>query len=130
MPHIVIAEDEMLVREMFAQYLVHAGHRVSQAQDGVEALALIEGDPADIIITDFRMPRMNGAELLRAARSIRPGTPAIVISAFGHEVGRLESLGEGETRFCAKPVSPRLLCQTLDDLISRHPGAGAAADRS
>ncbi|WP_162937623.1 response regulator [Indioceanicola profundi] len=128
MLHVLIAEDEPLVREMFAQYLTRAGYRVTQADDGAHGLALIEDDPADIIITDFKMPRMNGADFLRAARARRPGTPAVVISAFGHEVGRLESLGDGETRFCGKPVSPKVLCHTVEELLSRRFGPAAVPD--
>lgn len=85
--HILVVDDEEAVRYVFERYLSIVGYRVSVAADGPEALRLHGSDPADAVITDFRMPGMNGDELLRRLRAIDPRLPAIVISANPVDVG-------------------------------------------
>lgn len=85
--HILVVDDEEAVRYVFERYLAIFGYRVSSAADGHEALRLHRLDPADLVITDYRMPGMNGDELLQRLRVIDAGLPAIVISANPSEVG-------------------------------------------
>ncbi|HYC05967.1 MAG TPA: response regulator [Azospirillaceae bacterium] len=117
MPHILLAEDELLIREMFGEALADAGFRVTRARDGADALARFREEPADIIVTDFSMPVMNGAGLLQAARAIRPGTPGLIVTGYSHEVGDLEAMGDGDTRLMNKPVSPAALVRTVRQLL-------------
>jgi CheY-like chemotaxis protein len=85
--HILIVDDEEAVRYVFERYLSIVGYRVSCAADGFEALRLHQADPAALVITDYKMPGMNGDELLRRLRAIDAGLPAIMISANPIDVG-------------------------------------------
>ena len=85
--HILVVDDEEAVRYVFERYLSIVGYRVSSAADGFAALRQHQFDPADAVITDYRMPGMNGDELLRHLRAIDAGLPAIVISANPIDVG-------------------------------------------
>ena len=87
MKHILIVDDEEALRYVFERYLSIVGYRVSSAADGFEALRLHQTDPADLVITDYKMPGMNGNELLRRLRAIDARLPAIVISANPIDVG-------------------------------------------
>lgn len=98
--HILVVDDEEAVRYVFERYLAIVGYRVSSAADGHEALRLHELDPADLVITDYRMPGMNGDELLQRLRAIDAGLPAIVISANPIDVGPMM---DGDV-FFQKPV--------------------------
>jgi CheY-like chemotaxis protein len=98
--HILVVDDEEAVRYVFERYLAIVGYRVSAAADGFEALRLHQADRADAVITDYKMPGMNGDELLRRLRGIDAGLPAIVISANPIDVGPMQ----GGDVFFQKPV--------------------------
>jgi CheY-like chemotaxis protein len=85
--HILVVDDEEAVRYVFERYLSIVGYRVSVAADGFEALDRHQADPADVVITDYKMPGMNGDELLRRLRAIDASLPAVVISANPIDVG-------------------------------------------
>ncbi len=120
MRHILLVDDEEAVRYVFERYLSMLGYRVTTARDGVEALALHQADPAHLVITDFRMPLMDGGELLARVRAIDPDLPAILISANPVDAGPTLA----DVRFFAKPVSMHLLAETVAGMI----GAGAPRD--
>jgi two-component system chemotaxis response regulator CheY len=85
--HILVVDDEEAVRYVFGRYLDMAGYRVSTAPGGAEALAQQQADRADLVITDFKMPGMNGDELLRRLRGADAALPAILISANPVDIG-------------------------------------------
>lgn len=116
MRHILLVDDEEAVRYVFERYLGMLGYRISTARDGVEALALHRADPADLVITDFRMPLMDGGALLAQLRRAEPDLPAILISANPVDAGPTLA----DVRFFAKPVSMSLLAETVAAML----GAG------
>jgi len=69
MAHILIVDDEERMRHLLSIMLTRKGHRVDQAGDGVEALEMIQSTPFDMVITDIKMPRMDGTMLLGTDRS-------------------------------------------------------------
>jgi CheY-like chemotaxis protein len=85
--HILVVDDEEAVRYVFERYLAIVGYRVSCAADGFDALRRHQADRADLVITDHKMPGMNGDELLHRLRRIDARLPAVVISANPIDVG-------------------------------------------
>jgi len=83
---ILLAEDDPAVSYILARYLDKAGFAVRAAPDGRAALALFDAEPADLVVTDFRMPGMNGEELILALRRRQPALPALIVSAYGNEL--------------------------------------------
>ena len=67
------------------------GHRVATAANAEEALGLFSPGKFDLLVTDFRMPKMDGVELIRRIRAIEPGIPAIILSGFVESVGLSEA---------------------------------------
>ena len=84
---ILLAEDDPAVSYVLQRYLAAAGFAVRAAPDGRSALAMFEAEPADLVVTDFRMPGMNGDELILALRARQPGLPALIVSAYANEPG-------------------------------------------
>ena len=82
--HILIVDDERAVRRYVARILQQAGHTVYEAADGDEALELLNSGavPAELVVSDIVMPRLNGVELLKAMAESRPGVPVILMSAY------------------------------------------------
>lgn len=115
MSHILIVDDERSITQLFQLYLGEEGFRVSIAHDGLEALEIDERDPADAILTDLTMPRMNGRQLLEALRSRRRQVPAIVMTGWAGAED-LTSLG---TIVMRKPVELDQVLKRLTDLLDR-----------
>jgi CheY-like chemotaxis protein len=112
--HILVVDDEEAVGYVFERYLtIKKGYRVSVAYSGEQALEAFQRDAPDLVITDHKMPGMNGDELLRRLRTLRPGLPAVMISANPIEVGPTLD----QVVFFPKPVSLETLVEHLDTVL-------------
>ena len=77
---ILIVDDQPIVREYVEKFLVRAGYVVQQAGSGAEALARLEAEPFDLVITDNQMPGMSGAELAQAIKARFPSLPVLMFT--------------------------------------------------
>jgi CheY-like chemotaxis protein len=77
---LLIAEDDQLLSETLQEFLREDGHVVTLAPDGAAALAASEGLDFDVLLTDLRMPVMDGMALIRALRAERPQLPVVIMS--------------------------------------------------
>jgi two-component system chemotaxis response regulator CheY len=111
--HILIVDDEEAVGYVFERYLAIKGYRVSVVNGGEQALEAFRRDTPDLVITDYKMPGMNGDELLLRLRAIAPGLPAVMISANPIDVGpTLDGV-----RFFPKPVSLETLAAHVGAIL-------------
>ncbi len=95
---VLLAEDDAAMRGLLAQALFHEGYMVDECRDGHHLVArLVSADPGyfDVIVTDIRMPGLNGLDFLDQLRRCRQAPPAVLITAFGDEEthGRAKALG-------------------------------------
>lgn len=111
---ILVVDDEPDVREALATLLETFldGAEVRQAGSGGEGLRLLRDAGADLILTDFRMPGMDGAQFLAAAAKVAPGTPHILVTAYDKEA--VENLGAGSVPIVHKPFEPTDLLAAVD----------------
>ena len=79
---ILLVDDEQLVRVATGEMLRELGHDVAEASSGADALGKLREGRFDIVVTDYKMPRMNGAELAERARAIRPNLPVLLITGY------------------------------------------------
>jgi len=125
MKHVLVVDDEEAITYIFRRYLEAAGYQVSTAMDGVEALALFDREPIDALVTDARMPRMNGSELIARVRLRDPDLPIAVVSAYPMEIG---SAGRA-LRVLSKPIEGATLVAAVREMVeggeSCHPCAPA-----
>ncbi len=110
---ILIAEDELNMRRILAASLTRKGYSVASAANGREALEIMESNPADVIITDIKMPVMNGMELLEKVNTLYPGVPVIVITAHGTVENAVEAMKCGAFDYISKPFEMDELELTL-----------------
>ncbi|HVZ85673.1 MAG TPA: sigma-54 dependent transcriptional regulator [Polyangia bacterium] len=101
---ILIVDDEAGVRTFLADALVGAGHDVTQAPDGDAALARLGERAFHLVITDLRMPGVDGMDLLRAVRRDHPEVEIIVLTAHGSIENAVEAMKEGAFDYLQKPV--------------------------
>jgi len=117
--HILLVDDERQALDAMSAYLREFGYRVSEATNGHSAFRLFENDPADIVVTDIRMPDGDGEELVRRLRHIAPDLPVIVVT--GH-IGTTESMKDEEAHglvILKKPISLSAMTKAIERLI--HP---------
>lgn len=112
-PHVLVVDDEAALADIIGAYLEASGYRITLANDGWEALALDERDPADAVITDFAMPGMNGRDLVADLRRRRPDLPAIMVSGYVS----MQQLDLDPLLLLNKPVSLATLTRHLRDLL-------------
>jgi CheY-like chemotaxis protein len=111
-PRILVAEDEPLAALAIEDMLLDAGFAVLLAADGLEALELAAREPFDLLLTDLRMPRLGGWELIQRLRIARPELPVIVMTGYAPPGGTaaLQQPGGGPMLLFDKPMdSGRLL---------------------
>src|ERR1700760_4446918 len=96
---VIVADDDGEIRSLLAEYLTERGFRVREAADGVDALKLIERTPlASALITDMRMPRMAGQELIEKALLVRPELKVAILTGYPNELPTGEALKAREIR--------------------------------
>ena len=84
-PHILVVDDDVLIGLALRVVLQGCGFRVTLARDGMEALDIEDADPADAVLTDVNMPKMNGISLTLALHHKRPELPIVILSSSAHE---------------------------------------------
>jgi DNA-binding NtrC family response regulator len=109
---ILLADDEATILRTLGDALADAGHDVRQAATGDRALALLQEAPADCLITDIKMPGVNGIELLHKAKELYPNVHVIVITGHGTIESAVEAMKAGATEYVTKPF-------LNDDIILR-----------
>jgi two-component system response regulator PilR (NtrC family) len=102
---ILIVEDEKSMREVMKILLEGEGHAVTTASDGLDGLSCIEKDIFDLVITDMKMPKANGFEVLKKIKEISPDTMVIMITAFGNTETAIEAMKLGAYDYISKPFN-------------------------
>jgi len=125
--HVLVVDDEPIVREILERYLSREGFAVTTAADGQAALDAFEAARPDLIVLDLMLPRVDGLEVFRRIRE-RNGTPVIMLTARGEEVDRVVGLDLGADDYVAKPFSPREIVARVRAVLRRASGAGAGED--
>lgn len=119
MAKILIAEDDLDIRELVVLTLQFHGHEVASAVDGVEAVEKARKDSFDLILMDVRMPRMTGYEACRRLRKMdeTSRTPIIFLSAKGQEAEIQAGMEAGATQYILKPFAPDVLATTISNML-------------
>ncbi|MBT3342004.1 MAG: sigma-54-dependent Fis family transcriptional regulator [Gemmatimonadetes bacterium] len=110
---IIVVDDEPAVRRTIGDHLSARGHDVREAEDGATAIRLAGETAIDAIITDLRMPGLDGVEVLNQVRTVSPATDVIMITAYGDMDSAVEALRAGAFDFFGKPVRLRDLDASL-----------------
>lgn len=102
--NVLVVDDEPLVARALRRLLKREGFTVELAHSGEEALAMLEGFAADIVLSDFRMPGMTGSELMKQVKHRHPGVLRLILSGYADLKSVVGSMNDGEIcRFMSKP---------------------------
>jgi CheY-like chemotaxis protein len=124
---VLLVDDEDSFRYAAGVALRRAGYRVEDAAEGKEALARIlsardAGDPFDLVVTDIRMPRMSGTEMIDALRERGDNTTVCAITSFGDRELVAELAGRGCTEYLEKPFNPPELVAWVGGQLGKRRG--------
>jgi len=139
---ILLVDDEVSLRKVLASALRREGYDVVSAKDGEEALALIDasdapdtGEPFDLVVTDLRMPNVDGMELLRRVRARAKELPVVMLTAHGTVDLAVSALKQGAFDFVTKPYERDELLRIVEKALEqgsrdvREPRTGSREDR-
>jgi signal transduction histidine kinase len=119
--HVLIVDDESHARVALSELLRDAGYQAQVAADGFEALAKIAGNELDIVLTDLKMPGMDGLTLLRRLRAQDgAGVSVIVMTAFGAVETAVSAMKEGAADYLVKPIHLAELLLVLEREMERR----------
>ena len=103
--NILVVDDEELIRKLVVDFLSKLGHSCLTAVDGVDALNQLKGNKIDVVITDIKMPNMDGIVLTSEISSKYPNLPVLVMTAFDEEYSGGTAISVGAQEFIKKPFS-------------------------
>src|SRR5918997_1068218 len=103
MANLLIVDDEPGMRQLLSHVFGRAGHAVRAAENGAKALELLRAEPADLIVSDVKMPDMNGIELLRRLREFLPDAGVVLMTASATVDTAREAFKLGADDFIQKP---------------------------
>lgn len=112
MLEILLVDDESTIRLAVGETLREHGHRVTEAKNGQEAIELLGQNRFDLVVSDIRMPKIDGMQVFRHVRDTAPQTDVILVTAYGEVEGAVEALKDGAADYLTKPVE-------LDELVMR-----------
>lgn len=124
-PRILVVEDEDDGRDLLLRGLGRLGWEAEGAADGVAAVAMLDR-AWDAVVTDLRMPRMDGIQLLAELRLRQPMALRLVVTAFGDKVSVLSALNAGAHHLIEKPFTVSTLDEALRRLLGERDTAGQA----
>jgi CheY-like chemotaxis protein len=121
MAHILVAEDERDIRELIKFTLTFAGHKITEASNGEEAVKLAKDVLPDLILTDVRMPKMTGYEackLIKADEATRH-IPVVILSAKGQDEEIDQGKESGANDYILKPFDPAKLQSRVAEILEK-----------
>jgi DNA-binding response OmpR family regulator len=116
---ILVAEDEDSVRRLLERALTLAGHKVTTVQDGADALAALARQRFDLLLTDIRMPRVDGITLALKTAKDYPDVRILMMTGFADEKQRAHGLEFLSHDVIAKPFALPMLLQTVDAVLQK-----------
>jgi two-component system response regulator AtoC len=117
---ILVVDDEAIIRESLRDWLGDVGYQVLIAENGPQALEIIQKEKPVILITDLVMPGMDGIELLRRAKEMSPGIEVIIITAYGSIPTAINAIRAGAYDYIEKPFCPERAEILIEKLMERR----------
>ena len=121
-PQVLIVEDDATLRGALSDTMAFGGYRVRNARNGKDALALIDREAIDIVISDVQMDEMDGTELLQVVRRRQPTMPFVMMTAHGSVQHAVQSMRDGATDYLQKPFEANVLLEMVSRMEAQLPG--------
>src|SRR4029453_8260947 len=117
--NLLVVDDDLAMREMLVSLFREHGYRVEGAARVDDALARLAEQEFDVVLSDIRMPGKSGIEMVGEAKRLRPGTPVILMTAFGSVDSAVEAMRAGAFDYVTKPFEPEAVLFALERAFQR-----------
>lgn len=117
---ILVVDDEEGARDLFKTILTDEGYDVSLATGGEEALGLFKSNPYNLVITDIKMPVMDGLQLLQEIRKMGSKTEVIMVTAYGEVESYLKAMSLGAAEYINKPIRIKELKRIVHKVLTEQ----------
>jgi DNA-binding NtrC family response regulator len=118
--HVLVVDDEDGLRMTMAANLELEGFVVTEAENGLKAVELAATTAFDLVLSDMRMPEMNGLGLVRRLKSMHPETPVVLMTGFENEETIRDAVSEGVFTVLTKPCAVGAVVQTVRRALQQH----------
>jgi DNA-binding NtrC family response regulator len=118
--HVLLVDDEQIVRDSLAEWLETEGLNVTTAENGMVALEKVENTPPDVAIVDIKMPGMDGVTLLKKVKEKGYQFPVIMMTAFATIENAVQSMKDGAYDFVSKPCPPEKLSNMIFHILEHE----------
>ncbi|EFK05526.1 sigma-54 interaction domain protein [delta proteobacterium NaphS2] len=118
--NILVVEDGKSQREMLRDFLKDEGYPVTAAEDGKDALSRLQEDCFDLVLTDYKMPGMDGMALLKAGKELNPEVDVVVMTAFGTVETAVNAMKAGAADYISKPIDLDELQLIIERIAGRR----------
>jgi len=115
---ILIVDDDINILEVLDARLTTAGYLIHKAPDGATALSLLAKEDIDLVVSDVKMPTMNGLQLFHEIQSIQPGLPVIFLTAYGSIPEAVSTVQAGAVDYLTKPFDGKALVAKINDCLT------------
>ena len=119
MPHLLIVDDDEVIRETLQELLTTQGHTSDLAADAEQAQNLIKRNKFDLVLTDVKMPKMDGFELLTKLQENHPEVPVIIITGHSNEGDAVQAVKSGAYDYLPKPLDMNKLFTSVRNALER-----------
>jgi two-component system response regulator ResD len=119
MARVLVVDDDDTVASVVAGYLERAGHTAQRLADGQAAVDSVLADPPDLLVLDLMLPGLDGLEVCRRVRAVRPQLPVVMLTALAEPDDRIAGLELGADDYVTKPFSPRELVLRVESVLRR-----------
>jgi DNA-binding NtrC family response regulator len=123
-PQILVVDDEINICRSVEKILSKIGLRVRTAVNGQDALRLLESEPFDVVLTDLKMSRLGGMEVLRRAKELNPQMPVIVMTGYASVSSAVEVMKLGAVDYLPKPFTPDEIRAVVRQALEVRPSEG------
>ncbi len=110
---ILVVDDELIVRQSLGNWLKEEGYAVDTAENGIEALKIVEAKGCDLMVADIKMPGMDGIELLQKTKEIDPELQILLMTAYASVDTAVEAMKLGAFDYIVKPIDPENVSQII-----------------
>jgi len=121
---VLVVDDDPVVGKSYDRVLTGKGYSVITAHDAAEALQRMREAEVDLVVTDIRMPGMDGLELAEKVKARRPWTPVVIVTGFGTADNERRAMDAGVSAFLHKPLSPEMIEDSATEALQQGMAAG------
>src|SRR6476620_12730597 len=118
--HVLVVDDERNIRNNLGMVLEAEGYKVAKCGNGDDAILHVKQGRYDLAFVDIQMPKMDGLELLRYLRGLRPRMPVVMLTAYGTVSRAVDAMKLGAVDFIEKPFDPKNILLLCEEILQRQ----------